>query len=1532
MRVIGNRLKNIICGFLVLLLLIPSVTGFEINSEDENVEVERFEDMIVTNSGDAVNTNEIPASNVMQIRQEPGSDILNNGISLGLTQDELELFKRENPNLDLFHPRTLGSKVYPGIPIQTSEPANSGSASSSTSGTRSARVIDDLELWTLKWEEHNSAWCEQTDPEPSDYPGEPAHYYEGNQASIGSFFTGVFTEITITVRNNGVTAVTNVPVNLTITDFIHGGQPMAPNPTTLNIALISPDQTAEVTYDFKPPYGTTSFQISATVDWPKDPDTSNNFLGWDDRVVCKWQDDLEGSTAGWSHEARTDITATSVDDWHLSTSAYAQNDATHTQANSWYEGNNDGPGATYPLDGYRNDNALSLESPTVNLGNNVDERYWREYLGTVGGGPYAGYAAYQYHLTAYNWLITGETEENPNPSDYADYVATSDILWVGEVSDDEGQSWGQRYNLAFSGQLGGTGETQWYNYIFYTVNSDDQELYYYDGIPFNYNVSDWNKVRFRQTFDSDDDNVQEIGLYLDDYIIFGNDNFTIPYRVGVTDFTIPQVLGIPIVHPNEATTFSSKVKNYGDTNTFDVVLKIKDMDTEEEWEESRKKVTNLAQGDEMNQQWSWTPDKKGDFRLKVIAGDPTQDWTPSDNDRSRLVHVRAPSENDILVVDDDNGILNGGSYYREVESKMLDALDVVQVEYDVYTVDGNATGPALDIMEDYTTVIWLTGLDYQRYSDNWYMALKTEDEMQLEMFLELNDHNLWLISPGYIIDNYGVSPGITASDDFGRQYLQIWEIQGKVNEVEDRGTPDPLEGVLDTLTEDKNDELVSYATYEEDPPMYFSDIGCVAAPIPTEEAAEGIFWQNDQHTTYNAVSYAGDSTSQYKTVYFGFNFYLLDEAEDQADIVEKVLTFFGMMGGVEIECLGDETKWVKPGEEVSFQLKVTNLGKKTDTMTLTTEISSQTLPNTNDFPTTRIEIGGAVDDEIDVLVTQSTGNYKDNIYLIVTAPDWDLPTAMWKTEYIIEIFADSENTGMTNSTTVKIIIGLYSNITVSHSQVYKEIEVDDSWECTITLNNNTNGDQTFNVELRIDDNGEGLAKFVENDQKIILVTLSPNIDRLVKVKIQSGDYEFAGYHNITIEVKSTTPTILFDSTIIATKVTQFYEIGTASTAEMRVTIDPNDIVGDTISESFAINLQNFGNGYDNVILAIESHDKHNVEEEWLQEGIEIMFDGDKLELEYDESDEVLRTTDTVRVGPYDEDNDPEYGEEEVVITISINTSVEHAEYWFNVIAESEIGLSDELDEENNNITIMFEIIKPDLHFSPTDIDGRTHDNDRSRSIENYKIIDDDLDESVPWDEDTEEFIVTLDHTTEGKEITLRFEIVIVNIGDSAVELQAVIQSIIIEVSYWGEDEFGELALIEDIALYPVSPTEVTIEPGENATIIFEAWVIEWLDPGNNVEQVYIFNVIVDKEDFILEQDEGNNEDSFEMVVIHQKKPAPPPPPEASGWLIAMIIIIIIIVVVLAVFLLMKRKRPQQNEEEDTLEVLEPTVDNPKLKP
>jgi uncharacterized membrane protein len=1511
MKDLGLRNKGIMSILMVLILIVPSVAALNVGNgvteiEDkeqkmgsvldeytEDLEIfDDFSDVIVPNSNPNVRDN------------------------IGLVKDGKmvspvsyrEVNIPDNKNVNKMSVQTTMA-ADEDIGPEPTQPTTSGSTSSSSSspGTRGARQENyDLEVRSIAYDEKNAGWAAQYDLDPADAPqGTESYWWEGNQAYLGSFFVGTSTQITATIRNNGAVAVTNIMVNFTVYDYtflvhenyIRWGMKV---PQTKSISSLGPQQEQTVSINWNPAFAS-EFVIFAEVeslDFIDDPDFSNNGLGFYSRVAL-WQDDVESGAGSWAHSATT-----GGDNWHIS-SSMANPNGMHTTTDGWYEGSNDGPGAVYPGgDYYADPGVLTLTSPTLDFGNiitkNSDE-----------GNLLVDYVA------AYACLLTGDTETNSQLESEIDWT-DCDVLYFHDVSDDGGGSWepmnngfnvmgymGTRFTvtsvggiLYFTNPVWGT---EWYPAPAY-ITSDGTSVFYNPGAPLNLNVTSWNNIKFRMRFQADSDGVNQIGYYLDDFITWGVQDWTIPMDVDITEFTPPAVSGVPIIHPNEAATFTTKIENEkgAAAKTFNAVLTIKNMGTGDEWQEQTKSVT-LGVEEEKSQQWSWTPTAVGDYRLTITAGDLNEDYFWLDNEEYRIVRVRE-STDEILLVDDDNSdYTNDDSayYFLDTLGKMCDALEDTDIPYDVYHVGSNESGPEKTVMQDYTTVIWMTGLDNQHgmhagkpnyrssvTADVWDTSLKTDDETQLEMFLNLNDHNLWLISPSYVYDEYGTSQKTTGTSDFARQYLHVWAAKGNVTQQDNngniitRGTPDPLVGILDTLTSDKTGK-VSYDTYETEPPLRFSDIGCTVEGVPTEEATLEIFNQNDAQNAYNAISFAGDGTNQYKSVFFAFNFYLLEDPTHRADLVDKVLTFFGLMGGVQIELMDPEenVKYVEPSGEIDFQFKVTNVGKKTDTMTLDSEIYSATTAPSATWPVHKIEIGGVVKSTVDVAGTSSSKNYKDDIYLKITAPDWEKSSAKWNTEYSFVVTVESEKTGNTSYAVVTAVIKLYSDLSITFSQSSKKIDVDDSWDCVITLKNNTNGGETYDVALKIDGEGKDLATFSENNQKTITVTLTPNTARQVLVKIKSDENELAGYHNISIEVKGTSTLIIHETTTIETIITQFFEVSLNSEDETRVVIDPNDVVGDTISESFTVDVSNWGNGYDKVTFTVESHEDNEVDDELL-EAVELTFKGNDLDTEFDDIDSALRTTQTVAVENYDISNDPMEGQEEVTVTINMNKSVPHGEYWFNVIAESQEGLNDEDDPENNNITLMIKIIKPDLEFNPQDKNGSTYDEFPDRVIDNYRFMDDIYEEVIPLDDIEEEFIVTLDHRTDrdddkgtyGKEITISLEIVLDNIGDSTANLEAVLQTIVINVSHGEEDEFGEFVIIEDATLYPISPTTAEIKPGQNLTVTFETFDVDWMDPSQDTEVIYTFTVTVDGKDFVMEQDEFNNDDTFELTILHLKKP------------------------------------------------------------
>ena len=105
-------------------------------------------------------------------------------------------------------------------------------------------------------------------------------------------------------------------------------------------------------------------------------------------------------------------------------------------------------------------------------------------------------------------------------------------------------------------------------------------------------------MKFRFTFESDSDDLQEMGYYIDDFVIYGNDNFTIPNRVGLTEVTYPTCkinsLDVPILCKDSTASFSTTVTNYGKSQAIDVRVIIEDLaDKQNEVYNQSKRLLSL---------------------------------------------------------------------------------------------------------------------------------------------------------------------------------------------------------------------------------------------------------------------------------------------------------------------------------------------------------------------------------------------------------------------------------------------------------------------------------------------------------------------------------------------------------------------------------------------------------------------------------------------------------------------------------------------------------------------------------------------------------------------------------------------------------------------------------------------------------------------------------------------------------------------------------------------------------------------------
>ena len=1215
---------------------------------------------------------------------------LDDELMINSNPDNDEILSREFPSL--FEPRSRGIElIYNPLNNEIIKKQNSvtidaqnlpkgfTTTTNRQTGSR-AEVSADLELWNIQWEVKHTGWCAVTDPTAANNQDDPENWYTGNQASTGSFKIGVTTKITVTVKNNGDTTINNVPVNLSVMDLIHD-QPMRRSPETKYTTSIAPDQTGAVSYDFKPPYASTYVRISAEVDWPNDSDESNDDFSWTGIRICKWWDDLELSTAAWSHTAREELINGSSDDWHLTDSAFAQGDATHTSSNSWYEGDTDSP-TGYLLDNYRNNNAQSLISPTIDLGNSVDERFWY-FSSTVGSGDYTGYTFIEYHLTSINWLMTGITEENDQAADMDEYMETSDVLLTGDVSDDGGTNWEKRFTGVSGGRMGEITESEWYRTSYMAVYNDDETIIYYPGVPLNYNISDWSNVQFRHTFQADNDGNSEIGYYLDDFIIYGNDNYTVQKRLGISEVGYPKTNGIPIIYEGSSASFKVKVKNYGGPqSSIPVNMWVTDSNDETIDKYSKQNIIgSLATDDEAEVSFTFLPstNEQGDYTIWLEASDQKTDWTPSDNLETIYVHVRAgvdKSDIDILVVDDDDSEGQLGMYRVNVEDKMLLALDDNAVEYRVYTVEYNETGPTADIMDDYALVIWLTGLDNADWgtNDKWPITLKEDDITELGKYLA-SGGKLWLISPGFVYDYYGLDYESIALADFANYYLRIVNCQANLttwnndnSEILTQGTPENLEGLDDTIMAD-----AQYSTYNTIPPKAFTDIGGVIEKSDGDAKTEALFYQDTAHLQHNALFYKG---TDYHAMTFAFNFYLISQRTDREDCVWRALIGFNMAGGVQLDLVStaDRSKTVYPDNSTTYQLKVTNTGKKPDTMVLSTEIIyAQGYPS--NYKSWKVELEGSdVETESGNRIVKLNGlGTKNKIYLKVFAPAAEefseYPTAGSMIK--VNVYAESQNTKLMNSTHCYAVVPSLGKITISCPDTDKTIEAGDTAEFRLELNNETNDVSDATIELSFTGSGEGLAKFyvddVQSSKNKLTVFLGPNDENKdMSVKLLIGEHSLSGFYNLTVFVKDPSDDILHDSIELSTYVKQFYQVVCNTTGDdngqVNFIIDPNDYKNDVdeyITKTFSINVRNFGNGYDKVSLNWQVNPDSDTMFNWPVPGIYFGPSSNPNNLT------------SISVKPYDETRTgAKYGEESMKFDVYIPLEQEIGTYIIDFVITS----------------------------------------------------------------------------------------------------------------------------------------------------------------------------------------------------------------------------------------------------------------------
>jgi hypothetical protein len=1382
--------------------------------------------------------------------------------------------------------------------------------------TMSTRAPEaDVELDRLEWTYVQEGWAEQNEID-TDSNNNPV---PGNQYTLGGFQVGKKTTFTARVSNNNPAAGSvKVYINFSISEW-YTGNPLMRNPTSFEKTVGSSPVT--VTMDFTPP-AAGYLLIQCLVEYENDPDTSNNYIGWRGIQVFIWSADLEsgGTNYGWQKLAdgttKTNVANDWTGDmgptnaWHVTNGPANQNAEHHTTSNAWFHGEDVG-GALVPdtysdnedrnIDDNRRNHTF-LQTPYVDLGDIMDDER------TVAGIDTAD-TFYLDYMVLWGVLMTGELEAETNSQNQVTYP-DSDVLWQGEYNDANDDNWFYAgYPYGYTYVIGDYSTLEYYiqtpqatphwNPNFHVVPVDQTTAYLYPGYPVRIFVSDGaggvndntggaknftspgTGVRFRLDFDGDggDDQNLQTGIYADDFAVWGIQDYMVEKRVGITEAAYPVTSGVSIIYEDSTASFSVTVENFGKLyQSLQVKMTVKDMDGNIVHSDS-KPAGNLANGDDTEVTLQWNPQDTGDFTIEVEVGDESQDWTPGDNTIDYYVHVSPSTDTDdvdVLVVDDDNSGGQNGVWRMNTEDKMLKALTANDLLYRVFTVEYNETGPSVDVMDDYELVIWMTGIDnevwvhggrtnYNKNNPDWDVTLKDTDVDELEAFLSGNDKKLWVISPGFMYDYYGIDYKTIPPGDFAREYLHILNCQANLTqwnndetEIVVQGTPNPLEGVPDTVMDE-----AEYVTYDSEPPIGFTDIGgVVEKKDPGDDDTTPLFYQDAAHLQHNSLLYKGED---HMAAFLGFNFYLLQDDDDAKDLVYRLLTGFGMTGGVFIELVkpGERIQTVYPENSTTYQLKVENLGKKEDVMELSVKIKYS-----KDYPTKFKDWKPTFEgDHVKYIggkptVTLTGLQIRNKVYLKITAPEADdyseYPEAGEGIQFTIS--AASQNTKLENSTYCAAKVPVLGRITMDSSDTKETIEVEEVAQFLIELYNETNADDDVNVELSFGGDGADLAKFVIKNtpttNKKITVTLGANdLNDDVELHVTADEHTLAGYHNVTVYLKDESGGETFDEMEFVVEVKQFYKVECNTTGDENgdksFIINPNDYVEDgvdNITKTFTIDVRNWGNGYDDIKLFWEeSIDSEDDTSSW---------DDPRI---YTKGGDVIKELSVIY---YDDDrSEPKYGHEELYFDIYIPIDIDVGTYMIDLYIESD-GSEAVGEEADNRVTFTFVIIKPNLVYTKLN----------ELAEPNFEFADFDTSEVILEDPLNEygDYYVERSYN-EFDLLVLEIKVWVMNDGDDEVELSP--SDVWLNVTT--EDEFGETIYELYSNMTPVNPTSaIVIQPGEKGEFTFR-WDPETLP--NKEPYEYTLTLTVDPMDNIYEKDDNDNTASFELFVKHVPKP-----PKKSG--------------------------------------------------
>lgn len=312
------------------------------------------------------------------------------------------------------------------------------------------------------------------------------------------------------------------------------------------------------------------------------------------------------------------------------------------------------------------------------------------------------------------------------------------------------------------------------------------------------------------------------------------------------------------------------------------------------------------------------------YDFYVASTDQAGNTATDDNNGSRYQFF-IPLLPDILLVDDDNSVNNGGPYdERIVEDPTIrtyygDALNSAGYAFNRYVVPSGKDGPDSDVLSVYDIVIWVTG--YDGTSSSKITTLSTEDRLSIKEYLD-DGGGLWLVGASIGKNIYGGGLKNLWEDTFFKDYLHVSSIDSSIKE-----TPRDIEGSYGTMFEGFSTSTRSHWDDQ------IKEDHCTE--IRPDDQGFGTFKSEEDSFPYNTVAF---SNNTYRSIYSGWEMSFASPG-DLEEISERIVEWLNPEKHDLHVGKNTQRSFGLPEEDVYHDLSVMNTGKRVDRYRLS-DISS----------------------------------------------------------------------------------------------------------------------------------------------------------------------------------------------------------------------------------------------------------------------------------------------------------------------------------------------------------------------------------------------------------------------------------------------------------------------------------------------------------------------------------------------------------------------------------------------------------------